>query len=290
MKLARIGIVILANREISQQKQGLIKRLFEGEHASNVLMVAAFASFITFLQPFGMVETPLIIAWSFWLCICLSGYCIFSVVIHLIESQLSHYLPAKLKDKQWLILTGSTIIASVLMAFVAQLIVSMFFGAFDQFWQDIIPSFYTSLLIGGILTIASVTKHHLKQQRKVIKEQQQAISDHITAEQQQPDKIAEQLLSKLPIEKRGVLYCLEMDDHYLNVHTDKGNHLILMRFKDAVELLKDFPGCRVHRSWWVAFDAITSTKKDGRKLMLTLVNGLEVPVSKTYEAEVKANS
>ena len=79
-----------------------------------------------------------------------------------------------------------------------------------------------------------------------------------------------------------------MDDHYLNVMTDKGEHLLLMRFKDALSKLEHYDGFQTHRSWWVAKEAVVDTKKEGRKLILILQNGTEVPVSQTYLANVKA--
>ena len=95
-------------------------------------------------------------------------------------------------------------------------------------------------------------------------------------------------MEKLPLEKRGNLLCLEMDDHYLKVYTDKGHHLILMRFKDALALLESYAGLQTHRSWWVAIDAITTTQRDGRKVSLTLSNSLAVPVSRTYMKNITA--
>jgi len=98
----------------------------------------------------------------------------------------------------------------------------------------------------------------------------------------------EKFMAQLPVDKRGKLFCLEMSDHYLKVYTDKGHHLILMRFKDALALLSDYQGLQTHRSWWVAIDAITKVNKDGRKTYLELTNELQVPVSKTYAEAVKA--
>ena len=98
----------------------------------------------------------------------------------------------------------------------------------------------------------------------------------------------EKLMAMLPIEKRGNLLCLQMDDHYLNVVTDNGQHLILMRFKDALDLLRDYPGLQTHRSWWVALEAVSSVRKEGRKHVLILSENIEVPVSKTYVENVKS--
>ena len=70
--------------------------------------------------------------------------------------------------------------------------------------------------------------------------------------------------------------------------TDKGEHLLLMRFKDALTKLESYDGFQTHRSWWVAKDAVASSKKEGRKLILVMSNGTEVPVSQTYLANTKS--
>lgn len=93
-------------------------------------------------------------------------------------------------------------------------------------------------------------------------------------------------MQELPVNKRGDLICLEMCDHYVKVHTDKGHHMVLMRFKDAMQALENYLGIQTHRSWWVATDAITSVKKEQRKVQLVLSNELVIPVSRTYQKRV----
>ena len=83
------------------------------------------------------------------------------------------------------------------------------------------------------------------------------------------------------------LLALEMEDHYLRIHTAVGSDLILMRLRDALTELSSERGLQVHRSWWVAKNAVASIERDGQKLVLTLRNGLKVPVSKTYRDQVK---
>ena len=92
---------------------------------------------------------------------------------------------------------------------------------------------------------------------------------------------------QLPANKRGELLAIETQDHYLKVYTDKGHHLILMRLKDALTLLNDYPGLQIHRSWWVANSAITTIEKADRKTWLVLKNGIKAPVSRTFTADVK---
>jgi hypothetical protein len=100
-----------------------------------------------------------------------------------------------------------------------------------------------------------------------------------------PAALAERLPARL---RAGRLLALAAEDHYLRVHTDLGNDLVLMRMADAVALLADVPGARVHRSWWVARAAVTGTSRDGDRLFLTLETGLAAPVSRAERARLAA--
>ncbi len=73
---------------------------------------------------------------------------------------------------------------------------------------------------------------------------------------------------------------LQGEDHYVRVHTALGSELVLMRLGDAIRDLDGVPGERVHRSWWVARQAVGAVRPNGRRLSLTLTNGLQVPVSR----------
>ena len=90
-------------------------------------------------------------------------------------------------------------------------------------------------------------------------------------------------LERLPLKLRGgEVWAVEAEDHYLRLHTSKGQDLILMRLADAVDELEGIEGAQVHRSWWVARDAITDAKRGDGRATLTLKDGAEVPVSRTY--------
>ena len=81
--------------------------------------------------------------------------------------------------------------------------------------------------------------------------------------------------------------CLEMDDHYVKVHTTGGSCLILMRFADAVAELGVL-GMQVHRSHWVAHRHMLATvRRDGRT-MLRVTGGRSVPISRPYLPAVRA--
>ena len=95
------------------------------------------------------------------------------------------------------------------------------------------------------------------------------------------------LLDRLPAALRGRLLYLSMQDHYVEVVTDKGSHLVLMRLADAIGETAGTEGMQVHRSHWVARDAVAGSVRDGARLTLRLVNGAELPVSRSKLADVR---
>ena len=63
--------------------------------------------------------------------------------------------------------------------------------------------------------------------------------------------------------------------------------MVLMRLADAERELADAEGLRVHRSWWIAKNAVTDARRDGPRAILILPSGGEVPVSRSYVAAAK---
>lgn len=95
------------------------------------------------------------------------------------------------------------------------------------------------------------------------------------------------LLTRLPLEKRGALVSLTVQDHYVEVVTTKGRDLVLMRLTDAIRETDPTPGLQVHRSHWVATDQVRSARRDGARAVLTLGDGRDIPVSRSNVAAVK---
>ena len=95
------------------------------------------------------------------------------------------------------------------------------------------------------------------------------------------------LLDRLPPHQRGRLISLSVQDHYVEVRTDRGTGLVLMRLSDAIRETAGTDGLQIHRSHWVALDAVEgSTRRDG-KLVLKLRGGGVLPVSRSFAAAVK---
>lgn len=90
-----------------------------------------------------------------------------------------------------------------------------------------------------------------------------------------------------PTSLQGRLLFLEMEDHYLRIHTSEGSDVILCRMEDAAHELQGH-GLRVHRSYWVAGDAVGGARRQGQNWRLRLTDGREVPVGRTYRSTVRA--
>jgi hypothetical protein len=84
------------------------------------------------------------------------------------------------------------------------------------------------------------------------------------------------------------LIAIEAEDHYLRLHTDLGSDLVLMRLRDAVAQLGGHRGLQVHRSFWVAEDAVVTISRANGRLVVVMSSGLNVPVSRGYAAQVEA--
>jgi len=81
--------------------------------------------------------------------------------------------------------------------------------------------------------------------------------------------------------------CLQMEDHYVRIHRPSGSTIELMPMTAAIARYGRPDGLRVHRSWWVARDAIRQAEQEGRNWRLVLTNGLVVPVARSSIAQVR---
>ncbi|RDI38120.1 LytTr DNA-binding domain-containing protein [Gluconacetobacter liquefaciens] len=84
------------------------------------------------------------------------------------------------------------------------------------------------------------------------------------------------------------LLALAAEDHYLRIHTDRGQALALLRLRDAIDSLGEEAGLQVHRSFWVAMHAAPLAARRGQSWQLELPSGLSIPVSKARVAACRA--
>lgn len=84
-----------------------------------------------------------------------------------------------------------------------------------------------------------------------------------------------------------VLLTLTASDHYVEVTTDKGTELCLLRFADAVAETVPVQGFQIHRSHWVALDAIDQIDSRGNKPQVVLTSGKTLPISRTRVRQLR---
>jgi len=95
------------------------------------------------------------------------------------------------------------------------------------------------------------------------------------------------ILKRLALPQRGALRYMSMQDHYVEVVTDKGHALILMRLSDAIAETAPVAGLQIHRSHWVALDAVRTVVRLDGKILLEMADGVRLPVSRSYQTAAR---
>lgn len=85
-------------------------------------------------------------------------------------------------------------------------------------------------------------------------------------------------LQRLPPALGTDLIAARSELQYVRIYTTRGDALILGALKDIAEQRGE--GQLVHRAWWVSSKHVRTLRRRGTRCMLTLSNGLEVPVSR----------
>ena len=92
----------------------------------------------------------------------------------------------------------------------------------------------------------------------------------------------------LPDHLLATALCLQMEDHHVRVHLHGRSLLHFAIMRDVVAAMDERSGLQVHRSWWVAREALRGWYKVDRSVALILVNALHVPVARNRVAMLRA--
>lgn len=103
-----------------------------------------------------------------------------------------------------------------------------------------------------------------------------------------PNPASPPILDRLPHDLRAPLTHMSASDHYVEVFTSKGSALVLIRLSDAMRETGGTRGFQVHRSHWVARDAIKGLRRVEGRPVIELVSGARLPVSRSFLAPLKA--
>ena len=143
-----------------------------------------------------------------------------------------------------------------------------------------ITSLYSQVIAIHLVLTSLVTWLNVRPSRHVKPEE----APHLTPP---PATLANAFLKRIPARLGRNLLHLHMQDHYLEIHTDRGSDLLLIRFRDALREVADLDGAQVHRSHWVARAALDRIARRNGRIVLHLVNGSAVPVSRSFASDLK---
>lgn len=231
------------------------------------------------IGPFGTYDLlPLLPRLGYWISIISSNWLLADMGIRRVHAMAAHRLPAA----QFSV----PVLGAALTSIPATGVVVLANGLSGIGWPAQVLQLYWQVLL--LLLVISVTVYMWqdRQETQDIDERVERGGTAPSSDQEQASGLA-LFLARLSRPPSGRLLCLEMQDHYLAVHSTGGTEVILCRMEDAARELAQI-GRRVHRSWWVAQDAVATPARIGQRQVLRLVDGREVPVGKSYRADLKA--
>lgn len=223
-------------------------------------------TFFAVLGPFGSDRLGWPAVWLVWTGLMFAGSVAAGGAVALVER-----FKADLPMWAWVLTVAGLIslaMTSLLVAIEASSGGSVQFGTFP------LKFFHVFVISAAIVTVA----HFVEVRREASRQARATV----------PGTSAQNFMSRIPAKLAGgELYAVSAEDHYLRVHTSRGDGLILMRLSDALRELVSTDGTQVHRSWWVARAGIERVTRHGDKLTLVLRNGVEVPVARANNRALK---
>jgi len=237
---------------------------------------------LALLGPFGSFANPFWLRLVYWLGLAWAGYACYRPIGALVTRH-----GASLDLPEWSLWLLGCLIATVPMTVVVWLISALPPPLELPSAEAWITSYFYVLAIGAVVTMV----FYLVQSKPaagavvVAPAMPEAPAPAATPA---PAIGQPRLFDRLPPALGTELLALEMEDHYLRVHTALGSDLILLRMRDAVAELDGLNGAQVHRSWWVARAAVEAVERDGRNVRLVLAKGLVAPVARNMVPVLKS--
>lgn len=259
-------IVPLAKRERGGMNMGRLRRI-----AIELFVLAAVGTLLGLLGPFG--SDRLAAPWRlfFWVGFVLAGYLVFRPV-----SAVARWLTDETRVPSWLAVLLVAVVASLPLATIIAFALAKLTGGPDFWSENRFPLLYGQVALVGIGIHLLMLLVFGSAPRTGVVPDAGTTAAAVAPQSGQGDN---PFLQRLPPGLGRDLLCLQMQDHYVQAQTALGSTLVLMRFRDAVTELGGL-GVQVHRSWWIAFDAMEALERDGRSARLRLRGGGSVPVSR----------
>ncbi|MBI1402359.1 MAG: LytTR family transcriptional regulator [Porphyrobacter sp.] len=244
----------------------------------DLAVMSVIGVFLGLIGPFGTIATPLAWRLASWLAFAWLGYAIYRPMGSLVDwGERALDLP---RAGLWV---AAVLVATLPMSFAVQLITGLPAPALWPGLEVMTATYFSVLVIGGAVTLLFnlLEPGQREASASPAPEPAPAPAPAVSAPPANP------LLDQLPPELGSAIIALEMEDHYVRVHTMLGSALVLMRMRDAVALMGETEGAQVHRSWWVARGAVEDVLREGRNIRLLLPRGIEAPVARAKIAELR---
>ena len=256
----------------SLQKEDWLQR-----RGAEVCLALGFSPALAWLRPFGVDERTFFARLGYWCGLLVCWFMMMAAVEMLLTER---------RFFQNLSPLARRVLVIGLAAFPMIIVVGAATNAltgWEASLEEVVELYWQIVMIGSIVTLLAkaVLPVSTKAEPAMIEAQCQEIIPLA------PPEVLSPLALRLPLEVRGRILCLEMEDHYVRVHTDRGSALVLLRLSDAISEVQPVQGRQVHRSWWVSDAAVESFERNGRTGALRLSNGARAPVSQRYLRSVE---
>ncbi len=308
---ARMGRQFAGNMEQAGsantgEKAAMSKRAaFWRKILTDLAIMTVIGVFLAVIGPFGSIQQPLAMRLITWLLFSYIGYAIYSPMAYVVDrAHAALHLPLA---PLWI---AAALIASVPMTTVIYFVQHLPRMPNMPGLEEALTSYFYVFVIGGGVTLLfnvlgagafadkDAPEPEPEQSAKAPVLEEPPVVQAEPQEELEPDAAqasvsqaapepSNPLLDQLPPELGSEVTALEMEDHYVRVHTMLGSHLVLMRLRDAMAHVAELEGRQVHRSWWVARLAVEDVKREGRNVRLILAGGVEAPVSRAQVSELK---
>ena len=236
-----------------------------------VAIAAVAALFMAYAGAFGSQAAPLPMRLAYWLTTMVLASLIGTAV----------FVPAYARG--WLERRPAAVIGGLSLVMAAPITVLVWFMSSRFLPQQassdprFLPAYFPPVLLVSVLMTGI---NYMAAERAAARRSQ----THAAPAGSAPAKF----LERIPLRLRSAeLHAVQAEDHYLRLYTSKGSDLILMRLADAVAELEGIEGAQTHRSWWVAKAAVQGARRGDGRAVLTLVGGIEAPVSRSYAGPLR---
>jgi len=262
-------------------RTALLRRIIIDLSAMTVIGV-----FLAIIGPFGSIAAPFSERLVTWLAFAWLGYACYRPMQTIVN-----WGTRVLALPRWSMLAATCLVGTVPMTIAVLAINREPSGS--RGWpglDEVMGTYFAVLVIGGAITVLFnlVQGPRGEAVMPVPAAPQAAAPAPVAAAVPAPaPPLPNPLLDQLPAEIGSDIVALEMEDHYVRVHTELGSALVLMRLRDAMALVSEIEGMQVHRSWWVARGAVEDVLRDGRIVRLKLPRDLEAPVARANIATLR---